>query len=108
MDFDRRRRRPDLCRKRQLSDVPGRSDLYSSIEPAGSVDLVDEWFSVFVPDGSLRRGSSFRLPRCYTVGAMKRSLTQIAATTGARLIGDGSVEVGGVASIASAGPGDLV
>jgi UDP-3-O-[3-hydroxymyristoyl] glucosamine N-acyltransferase len=39
---------------------------------------------------------------------MKRSLAQIAATTGARLIGDGSVEVSGVASIASAGPGDLV
>jgi UDP-3-O-[3-hydroxymyristoyl] glucosamine N-acyltransferase len=39
---------------------------------------------------------------------MKRSLAQIATGTGARLIGDGSIVVSGVASIKSAGPGDLV
>jgi|SRR5208282_5346140 len=39
---------------------------------------------------------------------MKHSLAQVATATGARLIGDGSVEVSAVASIASAGPGDLV
>jgi UDP-3-O-[3-hydroxymyristoyl] glucosamine N-acyltransferase len=39
---------------------------------------------------------------------MKRSLAQIATGTGARLIGDGSILVSGVASIKSAGPGDLV
>ncbi len=39
---------------------------------------------------------------------MKRSLRQIAEAIGARLIGDGSVEVGSVASIASASPADLV
>jgi UDP-3-O-[3-hydroxymyristoyl] glucosamine N-acyltransferase len=50
---------------------------------------------------------------CYTVGAMKseaspRSLAQIAEAIGARVAGDGSVEVRGVASIESAQPGDLV
>jgi UDP-3-O-[3-hydroxymyristoyl] glucosamine N-acyltransferase len=45
---------------------------------------------------------------CYRVGAMKRSLQQIAEAVGARLQGDGSVEVGGVASIGSASPQDLV
>jgi UDP-3-O-[3-hydroxymyristoyl] glucosamine N-acyltransferase len=39
---------------------------------------------------------------------MKRSLQQIAEAVGARLHGDGSVEVGGVASIASASQHDLV
>ena len=39
---------------------------------------------------------------------MKRSLQQIAEATGARLIGDGHVEVRGVASIESASPDDLV
>jgi UDP-3-O-[3-hydroxymyristoyl] glucosamine N-acyltransferase len=39
---------------------------------------------------------------------MKRSLQQIAEAVGARLQGDGSIEVGGVASIGSASPGDLV
>ena len=39
---------------------------------------------------------------------MKRSLQQIAEATGARLIGDGRVEVGGVASIESASPDDIV
>ncbi|HLV87412.1 MAG TPA: UDP-3-O-(3-hydroxymyristoyl)glucosamine N-acyltransferase [Candidatus Sulfotelmatobacter sp.] len=39
---------------------------------------------------------------------MKRSLEQIAATLGARVIGDGSVELTGLASIASASSGDLV
>ena len=52
--------------------------------------------------------SSFLLPSCYTVGAMKRSLQQIAEAVGVRLIGDGSAEVSGVASIGSATPDDLV
>jgi UDP-3-O-[3-hydroxymyristoyl] glucosamine N-acyltransferase len=39
---------------------------------------------------------------------MKRSLQEIADAVGARLCGDGSVEVVGVASIASASPHDLV
>ena len=39
---------------------------------------------------------------------MKRSLAEIAATAGARLIGDGHVEITSVASIRSAGPGSLV
>ena len=39
---------------------------------------------------------------------MKRSLQQIADATGARLIGDGSVEVSGVASIRSASANDVV
>jgi UDP-3-O-[3-hydroxymyristoyl] glucosamine N-acyltransferase len=39
---------------------------------------------------------------------MKRSLKQIAEAVGARLVGDGSVTVGSVASIASASPDDLV
>ena len=39
---------------------------------------------------------------------MKRSLHQIAEAVGARLIGDGKIEVGGVASIESATPEDIV
>ncbi len=39
---------------------------------------------------------------------MKRSLREIAEAVGARLVGDGTVQVSGVASIASAGEGDLV
>ncbi len=39
---------------------------------------------------------------------MKRSLQQIAEAVEARLQGDGSVEVGGVASIGSASQHDLV
>jgi len=39
---------------------------------------------------------------------MKRSLKEIADAVGARLVGDGRVEVSGVASIASASPDDLV
>jgi UDP-3-O-[3-hydroxymyristoyl] glucosamine N-acyltransferase len=39
---------------------------------------------------------------------MKRSLTQISEAVGARLIGDGKIEVGGVSSIASATAEDLV
>jgi UDP-3-O-[3-hydroxymyristoyl] glucosamine N-acyltransferase len=39
---------------------------------------------------------------------MKRSLQEIAGAAGLRLLGDGRVEVSGVASIASAGPDDLV
>src|SRR5271155_197885 len=39
---------------------------------------------------------------------MKRSLQQIAEAVGARLLGDGSIEVGGVASIGSASRDDLV
>src|SRR5271156_4926461 len=45
---------------------------------------------------------------CYRVRAMKRSLQQIAEAVDARLEGDGSVEVGGVASIGSASEHDLV
>src|SRR5437764_1926208 len=39
---------------------------------------------------------------------MKRSVQQIADTVGARLCGDGSAEIGGVASIGSASGRDLV
>ena len=39
---------------------------------------------------------------------MKRSLQQIAEAVGARLLGDGTVEVGGVASVGSASRDDLV
>jgi UDP-3-O-[3-hydroxymyristoyl] glucosamine N-acyltransferase len=39
---------------------------------------------------------------------MKRSLAQIATAAGARLIGDGAIQVSGVASIESAGPDHLV
>ncbi|HEY1659475.1 MAG TPA: UDP-3-O-(3-hydroxymyristoyl)glucosamine N-acyltransferase [Candidatus Sulfotelmatobacter sp.] len=39
---------------------------------------------------------------------MKRSLQEIAEAVGARVVGNGSVEVSGLASIASAGEGDLV
>jgi UDP-3-O-[3-hydroxymyristoyl] glucosamine N-acyltransferase len=52
--------------------------------------------------------SSFRRPCCYTVGAMKRSLQQIAEAVDARLIGDGNIEVSAVASIESASHEDLV
>jgi UDP-3-O-[3-hydroxymyristoyl] glucosamine N-acyltransferase len=52
--------------------------------------------------------SSFLLPYYYTVGAMKRSLQEIAEVVGARLIGDGHIEVNAVASIASASRNDLV
>ncbi len=45
---------------------------------------------------------------CYRVTAMKRSLQQIADAVEARLEGDGSVEIGGVASIGSASRRDLV
>lgn len=52
--------------------------------------------------------SSVRLLRCYTVKAMKRSLEQIANAVGARLVGDGHLEVSGVASIESASSQDLI
>jgi UDP-3-O-[3-hydroxymyristoyl] glucosamine N-acyltransferase len=39
---------------------------------------------------------------------MKRSLREVAEAVGARLRGDGSVQIGGVASIASASRGDVV
>lgn len=50
---------------------------------------------------------------CYTVGAMNReesrlSLAQIAEAIGARVVGDGCVEVSGVASIESAKVSELV
>jgi UDP-3-O-[3-hydroxymyristoyl] glucosamine N-acyltransferase len=45
---------------------------------------------------------------CYKVGAMKRSLQEIAEAVEARLQGDGKVEVEGVASIGSASKCDLV
>ncbi len=41
-------------------------------------------------------------------GQGTRSLDQIAEAVGARVVGEGSVEINGVASIASAGPEDLV
>ncbi len=45
---------------------------------------------------------------CDRVGAMKRTLREIGETVGARLLGDGDVQLGGVASIVSASAGDLV
>jgi UDP-3-O-[3-hydroxymyristoyl] glucosamine N-acyltransferase len=53
-------------------------------------------------------GASVGSTCCDTVGAMKRSAREIAAAVGARLVGDGDVTVGGVASIASASSADLV
>jgi UDP-3-O-[3-hydroxymyristoyl] glucosamine N-acyltransferase len=44
---------------------------------------------------------------CYTVGAMKRSLRNIAEAIAARLQGDGGIEIAGVASISSASAHDL-
>ena len=52
--------------------------------------------------------SSLLSPDCYTVGAMKRSLQEIAEAVGARLIGNGRVEVSAVASIQSASRDELV
>ena len=52
--------------------------------------------------------SSVCSPCCYTVKAMNRSLEQIANAVGARLVGDGHVEVSGVASIESASSQDIV
>ncbi len=49
----------------------------------------------------------FRLPGCYT-RAMKRALKDVAEFLDARLIGDGKVEISGIASLSSAQPGDLV
>jgi UDP-3-O-[3-hydroxymyristoyl] glucosamine N-acyltransferase len=49
------------------------------------------------------------MPRQATPGQMtSRTLAQIAETVGARVVGDGNVQISGVASIESAGPGDLV
>src|ERR1700692_3828479 len=45
---------------------------------------------------------------CYRVRAMKRSLREIAEAVDVRLQGDGSLQVGGVASIGSASKNDLV
>jgi UDP-3-O-[3-hydroxymyristoyl] glucosamine N-acyltransferase len=45
---------------------------------------------------------------CYRVRAMKRSLREIAVAVEASLQGDGSLQVGGVASIGSASNNDLV
>src|SRR5919198_541268 len=50
---------------------------------------------------------SFRDPACYT-RAMKRTLKDVAEALGVFLIGDGRIEVTGVASLQSANPGDLV
>jgi UDP-3-O-[3-hydroxymyristoyl] glucosamine N-acyltransferase len=47
-------------------------------------------------------------PQTYKTSAMQRTAGEIAKAIGARVIGDESVEVGGVASIASAKPGNLV
>src|SRR6202522_3457833 len=54
------------------------------------------------------RSASVGSTSCDTVGAMKRSVREIAEAVGARLVGDGDATVGGVASIASASPDDLV
>jgi UDP-3-O-[3-hydroxymyristoyl] glucosamine N-acyltransferase len=54
------------------------------------------------------RSASVGSTCCDTVGAMKRSVKEIAEAVGARLVGDGEMTVGGVASIASASPDDLV
>jgi UDP-3-O-[3-hydroxymyristoyl] glucosamine N-acyltransferase len=49
------------------------------------------------------------MPRQATPGQItSRSLAQIAEVVGARVVGEGGGEISGVASIASAGPGDLV
>jgi len=74
-----------------------------SVRATGSVLQIKVIASSLTP-----AGSSFPLPACYTVGAMKRSLQEIAEAVRARLIGDGRVEVSAVASIASASPDDLV
>ena len=52
--------------------------------------------------------SSVGLLRYYTVKGMKRSLEEIANAVGCRLVGDGRLEVTGVASIESACSQDLV
>lgn len=54
------------------------------------------------------RNTSVWSSGCDTVGAMKRSVKEIAEAVGARLVGNGGAMVGGVASIASASPDDLV
>lgn len=62
-----------------------------------------------MPEAPERAGSaSAGSARCDTVGTMKRSVREIAEAVGARLVGDGDATVGGVASIASASPDDLV
>ena len=45
---------------------------------------------------------------CDTVGAMNRTLREIAGVVGATVVGDAAAAVRGVASIRRAGPGDLV
>jgi UDP-3-O-[3-hydroxymyristoyl] glucosamine N-acyltransferase len=60
------------------------------------------------PQQGFRTSTFVTCGLCYTVGAMKRSLQQVAEAVEARLEGDGSVEVGSVASIGSALQHDLV
>src|SRR5215471_2461096 len=43
-----------------------------------------------------------RSPYCYTVEGMKRSLQEVAEAVGARLRGNGDIQINGVASISSA------
>jgi len=91
--------------------VPGHRYLYRSVEwvwrsdvraasPYLTIDSSCSFFDLL--------GSSVHLPRCYTVGTMKRTLQQIAEAVGARLIGDGRTEVSAVASMESAAAGDIV
>ena len=95
--------------QRYFHHVPERRHLHHSVTVSACLCGF-----LFLPDGRcLYRHPSFRLARCYKVGAMKgqttpRSLREIATATGARLIGDGRVEVSGVASIPSASPEDVV
>jgi len=77
--------------------VPGRCDLYRAVELLVSNLHSTDFFY-----------SSFLSPHCYTVRAMKRSVQQIADAVGARLTGDSSVEVTGVASMESASQSEIV
>lgn len=83
--------------------VPGSRELSAHANFADRIPVRLTCLPSPVPDRA-----SFLSPRCYKVGTMKRSLQQIAEAVGARLIGDGRIEVSGVASIASASKHDLV
>jgi UDP-3-O-[3-hydroxymyristoyl] glucosamine N-acyltransferase len=61
-----------------------------------------------ISSNSSLRVTSLQSLLCDRVGAMKRSLHEVAEAVDARLQGDGRVEVGGVASIASAAADELV
>jgi UDP-3-O-[3-hydroxymyristoyl] glucosamine N-acyltransferase len=47
-------------------------------------------------------------PQTYKTSAMKRKIGEVAAAIGARLLGDGEIEITGIASVSNAKPGDLV